>query len=136
MLALTIKQTEIDVNTPTGKMRTYVLQPTAPGKYPGVVFYSEIFQARRHPAPRLRSAIPQLTYLSYALRERSGRSQCCRTRPNPNLGATPQVTSPIMRSAQIIASHGFVVAVPEIYHEFEAPGALPLSRPLPPAPAA
>lgn len=64
------------MDTPTGKMRTYIMQPTAPGKYPGVLFFSEIFQ----------------------------------------------VTGPILRSAQIIACHGFIVAIPEIYHEFEEPG--------------
>ncbi|HEX4793313.1 MAG TPA: dienelactone hydrolase family protein [Humisphaera sp.] len=33
-----------------------------------------------------------------------------------------QVTGPIRRTAALLASHGFVVAVPEIYHEFEQPG--------------
>src|SRR5438270_2940615 len=33
-----------------------------------------------------------------------------------------QVTGPIRRTAAFLASHGFVVAVPEIYHEFEPPG--------------
>ncbi|MGH7898075.1 MAG: dienelactone hydrolase family protein, partial [Candidatus Binatia bacterium] len=33
-----------------------------------------------------------------------------------------QVTGPIRRTAAILASHGFVVAVPEIYHELEPPG--------------
>src|SRR6185312_12499066 len=33
-----------------------------------------------------------------------------------------QVTGPIRRTAALIAGHGFVVAVPEIYHEFEAAG--------------
>ena len=33
-----------------------------------------------------------------------------------------QVTGPIRRTAAIIAGHGFIVAVPEIYHEFEQPG--------------
>jgi carboxymethylenebutenolidase len=33
-----------------------------------------------------------------------------------------QVTGPIRRTAAILAGHGFVVAVPEIYHELEAPG--------------
>src|SRR6478736_3242143 len=33
-----------------------------------------------------------------------------------------QVTGPIRRTAAFLASHGFVVAVPEIYHEFEQPG--------------
>src|SRR5579862_5576434 len=33
-----------------------------------------------------------------------------------------QVTGPIRRTAALIASHGFIVAIPEIYHEFEAPG--------------
>jgi carboxymethylenebutenolidase len=33
-----------DLSTPTGPMRTQVLRPVAPGKYPGVVLFSEIFQ--------------------------------------------------------------------------------------------
>ncbi len=33
-----------------------------------------------------------------------------------------QVTDPIRRLAAFIAGHGFVVAVPEVYHEYEAPG--------------
>jgi carboxymethylenebutenolidase len=66
----------VDIPTRTGPMRTYVFRPAAPGKYPGVVFYSEIFQA----------------------------------------------TGPIRRTAAMLAGHGYVVAVPEIYHELEAPG--------------
>ena len=33
-----------------------------------------------------------------------------------------QVTAPIRRLAAFIAGHGYVVAVPEVYHEYEAPG--------------
>src|SRR6185312_12880951 len=33
-----------------------------------------------------------------------------------------QVTGPIRRVATMLASHGFVVAVPEIYHELEPAG--------------
>jgi len=33
-----------------------------------------------------------------------------------------QITGPIRRTAALIASQGYVVAVPEIYHEMEAPG--------------
>jgi carboxymethylenebutenolidase len=33
-----------------------------------------------------------------------------------------QVTAPIRRTAAILAGHGFVVAVPEVYHEFEPAG--------------
>lgn len=33
-----------------------------------------------------------------------------------------QVTGPIRRTAAMLAGHGFVVAVPEIYHEFEPAG--------------
>ena len=33
-----------------------------------------------------------------------------------------QVTGPIRRTAALLAGHGFVVAVPEIYHELEPPG--------------
>jgi carboxymethylenebutenolidase len=35
-----------------------------------------------------------------------------------------QVTGPIRRTAARLASHGFVVAAPEIYHELEPPGAV------------
>ena len=34
----------VDIDTPTGPMRTYIFRPAAEGKYPGVVFFSEIFQ--------------------------------------------------------------------------------------------
>lgn len=67
---------EVDVATPSGPMRTYLLRPTARGKFPGVVLYSEIFQA----------------------------------------------TGPIMRTAAIVAGQGYLVAVPEVYHEFEPAG--------------
>ncbi len=33
-----------------------------------------------------------------------------------------QVTAPIRRVAAFLAGHGYVVAVPEVYHEYEAPG--------------
>ena len=33
-----------------------------------------------------------------------------------------QVTDPIRRLAAFFAGHGYVVAVPEVYHEYEAPG--------------
>src|SRR5271168_3154528 len=66
----------VELTTPYGPMRTLVLRPVSPGKYPGVVFYSEIFQ----------------------------------------------ITGPIRRTAAMLAGHGYIVAIPEIYHEFEAPG--------------
>jgi len=70
---MTIKDNEhLDLPTPKGPMRTYVFRPVAPGKYPGLVLFSEIFQ----------------------------------------------VTAPIRRTAAMLAGHGFVVAVPEVYHEF------------------
>jgi carboxymethylenebutenolidase len=65
-----------DLATPSGPMRTHVFRPVAAGKYPGVVFFSEIFQ----------------------------------------------ITGPIRRAAAILAGHGYVVAVPEIYHELEPAG--------------
>jgi carboxymethylenebutenolidase len=34
----------VDLDTPTGPMRTHIARPAAPGRYPGIVFYSEIFQ--------------------------------------------------------------------------------------------
>jgi carboxymethylenebutenolidase len=66
----------VDLQTPRGPMRTYIFRPTAGGKYPGILLYSEIFQ----------------------------------------------VTGPIRRTAALLAGHGFIVAVPEIYHEFEPAG--------------
>src|SRR4029079_14314390 len=66
----------VDLETPTGPMRTYVYRPVAPGRYPGLVFFSEIFQQ----------------------------------------------TGPIRRTAALLAGHGFVVAVPEIFHDLETPG--------------
>ena len=73
-----IETPPVDLATPAGPMRTYIYRPAAGGKYPGLLFYSEIFQ----------------------------------------------VTAPIRRTAAMLAGHGFVVAVPEIYHEFEQPGAV------------
>lgn len=34
----------VDLATPTGTMRTYVHRPVAEGRYPAILFYSEIFQ--------------------------------------------------------------------------------------------
>ena len=70
------EQTAVDLATPTGPMRTYILRPAAERKYPGVVLFSEIFQA----------------------------------------------TGPILRFAAFIAGHGYLVAVPEVYHELEPAG--------------
>jgi len=66
----------VDLETPTGPMRTHRLRPAVAGSYPGVVLFSEIFQ----------------------------------------------VTGPILRAARLLASQGYIVVIPEIYHEFEAPG--------------
>lgn len=68
----------IDVETARGPMRTYVFEPLAEGRWPGVIFYSEIFQ----------------------------------------------MTGPIRRFAAWLAGHGYLVAVPEVYHELEPPGAV------------
>lgn len=65
-----------DLETPTGVMRTYVYRPQAEGKFPAIIFYSEIFQQ----------------------------------------------TMPIARAAAIMAGHGFVVLVPEVFHELNPIG--------------
>ena len=65
-----------DIVTPSGPMRTHLFRPNHEGKFPGIIFFSEIFHA----------------------------------------------TGPIRRSAASLASHGFIVAVPEIFHEFEPLG--------------
>jgi len=66
----------VTLTTPSGPMRTHIVRPAAPGRYPGIVFYTEIFQ----------------------------------------------VTGPIRRTAAMFAGHGYIVAIPEIYHEYEAAG--------------
>jgi carboxymethylenebutenolidase len=66
----------VDLDTPTGLMRTHIVRPAAPGKYPGIQLFSEIFQ----------------------------------------------VTAPIHRTAVQLAGQGYVVAVPEVYHEYEPLG--------------
>ena len=71
---MVVVEEQVELSTPFGPMRTHITRPAAPGRYPGVVFYTEIFQ----------------------------------------------VTGPIRRTAAMLAGHGYVVAVPEIYHEFEA----------------
>jgi carboxymethylenebutenolidase len=74
---MTIKDDLVEeLTTPTGPMRTYLFKPAAEGKFPGVILYSEIFQA----------------------------------------------TGPIRRTAAMIAGHGYIVAVPEVYHELEPMG--------------
>ena len=73
---IVIDTESVDVATPTGSMRTHIVRPAAPGRYPGIVLYSEIFQ----------------------------------------------VTGPIHRTAVLLAGHGYVVAIPEIYHEYEPAG--------------
>ncbi|MBC7368677.1 MAG: dienelactone hydrolase family protein [Undibacterium sp.] len=74
---MTLREPEsVDLSTPTGPMRTCIYRPLAPGRYPGLLLSSEIFQ----------------------------------------------ITAPIRRTATLLAGHGFVVAVPEIYHEYEPAG--------------
>jgi carboxymethylenebutenolidase len=66
----------VDLPTPNGMMRTHLFRPAVPGRYPGILLFSEIYQ----------------------------------------------VTDPIRRLAAFVAGHGFCVAVPEVYHDYEAPG--------------
>jgi carboxymethylenebutenolidase len=71
-----IVEEQVELTTSYGAMRTHMRKPAAPGKYPGIVFYSEIFQ----------------------------------------------ITGPVDRIAAYLAGHGYIVAMPEIYHEFLAAG--------------
>ncbi|MDE3196611.1 MAG: dienelactone hydrolase family protein [Acidobacteriota bacterium] len=73
---MTTVEEAVEISTPTGPMRSYITRPAAAGNYPGLLFYSEIFQ----------------------------------------------VTGPIRRTAAQLASHGYVVCTPEIYHELEPAG--------------
>jgi carboxymethylenebutenolidase len=65
-----------DVPTPSGAMRVHVFRPAVPGRFPGVLMFSEIYQ----------------------------------------------VTDPIRRLAAMVAGQGYVVGVPEVYHEYEPAG--------------
>lgn len=71
-----ISKHDVDIETPTGMMRTGVCQPAESGRYPALLFYSEIFQR----------------------------------------------TAPIGRAAAIMAGHGFIVLVPEVFHELNPVG--------------
>jgi carboxymethylenebutenolidase len=71
-----IDNEHVELATPYGPMRTHIVRPAGPGRYPGILFYSEIFQ----------------------------------------------ITAPIRRTAAMLAGHGYIVAMPEIYHEFEPAG--------------
>lgn len=62
----------VDLETPTGLMRTHVFRPDSDKAFPGVMLFSEIYQ----------------------------------------------MTAPIARTAALIAGHGFLVAVPDVYHEY------------------
>ena len=73
-----VTEETVELTTAFGKMRVHVVKPVAAGKFPGIVFFSEIFQ----------------------------------------------ITGPIRRTAAMLAGHGYVVAMPEIYHEFEEAGAV------------
>jgi carboxymethylenebutenolidase len=72
----TLTESFADLDTSRGPMRVHVFTPTGGGKFPAVIFYSEIFQ----------------------------------------------VTGPIRRMAAALAGEGYLVAVPEVYHEFEPLG--------------
>jgi carboxymethylenebutenolidase len=75
-----VRDSVLDVQTPTGPMRTYAYTPHDPHRpdaaFPGLVLYSEIFQQ----------------------------------------------TPPVRRLAVQFAGQGYVVLVPEVYHEHEPPG--------------
>jgi carboxymethylenebutenolidase len=76
-----IENTFVDLQTPTGLMRSYLYFPKKDAsnqhkKFPAIILYSEIFQQ----------------------------------------------TGPIRRSAQIMAGHGFMVIVPEVFHELNPIG--------------
>ncbi len=71
-----IHEHHVDLETPSGGMRTFLYHPKHAGAFPGLVLFSEIYQ----------------------------------------------VTGPIQRIARQFAGHGYYVAVPEVFHEFEPPG--------------
>lgn len=72
----TLTESFVDLETTRGLMRVHLFIPVGGACFPGVMFYSEIFQA----------------------------------------------TGPIRRTAAALAGEGYLVAVPEVYHEFEPLG--------------
>ena len=68
--------TFLDIDTPTGKMRTHWFEPVGETARPALMLFSEIYQ----------------------------------------------MTGPIARTAAFLAGHGYVVAVPEVYHEYAEVG--------------
>ena len=74
----TLTESFVDLETAGGLMRLHLFTPDGGSRYPGVIFYSEIFQ----------------------------------------------VTGPIRRLAAALAGAGYLVAVPEVYHEFEPLGSV------------
>ncbi len=74
----TLTESFIDLETTRGAMRVHLFTPDGGARCPGIIFYSEIFQA----------------------------------------------TGPIRRMAAALAGEGYLVAVPEVYHEFEALGSV------------
>src|SRR6478736_844657 len=74
----TLTEAFTDLSTSRGAMRVHTFTPTGGGKFPAVIFFSEIFQ----------------------------------------------VTGPIRRMAAALAGEGYLVAVPEVYHEFEELGSV------------
>lgn len=61
---MVIKDDEfVDISTRTGPMRTHVFRPAAPGKYPGVLLFSEIFQV----TPPIRRAAAMLAGHGYVV---------------------------------------------------------------------
>ncbi|PTQ12195.1 dienelactone hydrolase [Sphingomonas oleivorans] len=66
-----------DIPVPgSAPMRLHLFRPAVPGRFPGVLLFSEIYQ----------------------------------------------LTGPIRRLAAMVAGQGYCVGVPEVYHEYEAPG--------------
>jgi carboxymethylenebutenolidase len=66
----------VDLESPSGPMRTHLFRPLGEGPFPAIMLFSEIYQ----------------------------------------------MTGPIARTAAALAGKGFLVAVPEVYHEFELAG--------------
>src|SRR2546423_1192959 len=73
-----LEESVVHLTTRSGVMQAHVARPVAPGKRPGVVLFSEIFQR----------------------------------------------TGPIRRMAAMLAGHGLVVLVPEVFHELEPTGSV------------
>jgi dienelactone hydrolase len=88
---IVIDTESVDLPTSTGPMRTHIVRPAAPGRYPGILLFSEIFQVT---APIHRTAV-QLAGHGYVVAVPEIRkAQTAATSSRPPSPSPPMMTMP------------------------------------------